>query len=279
MNYFIEGLQGSGKSTLVKRLSEKYPDYRTVYEGEYSPVELAWCAYVDKKTYSEILNKYSEIRSEIEEKSFEEKGLNEKSLNEKELDEKGFGNNSAADDEHMIICYTKIITDIPGFHKDLERYEIYNGRVDKDSFKDIILKRFRNWNGDKYIFECSIFQNIVEDMILFQKCSDEEIIDFYKSIKKTLSGKDYQILYLEADDIASNIDVIRKERSDDKGNEMWFPVMMQYFDNSPYALENKVEGPSALLEHLRHRQELELRICREVFDGNYRVLKSKDYSL
>ena len=294
MNYFIEGLQGSGKSTLVKRLSEKYPDYRTVYEGEYSPVELAWCAYVDKKTYSKILDKYSEIRSEIEEKSFEEKGLNEKSLNEKGLDEKNLNeknlnekvlnekdlwNNGAADDAHMIICYTKIITDISGFHKDLERYEIYNGRVDKDSFKDIILKRFRNWNGDKYIFECSIFQNIVEDMILFQKCSDEEIIDFYKSIKKTLLGKDYQILYLEADDIASNIDVIRKERSDDKGNEMWFPVMMQYFDNSPYALENKVEGPSALLEHLRHRQELELRICREVFDGNYRALKSKDYSL
>jgi thymidylate kinase len=27
MNYFVEGLQGSGKSTLVKKLSEKYSDY------------------------------------------------------------------------------------------------------------------------------------------------------------------------------------------------------------------------------------------------------------
>ena len=26
MNYFVEGLQGSGKSTLVNRLSERYPD-------------------------------------------------------------------------------------------------------------------------------------------------------------------------------------------------------------------------------------------------------------
>ena len=252
MNYFVEGLQGSGKSTLVRRLLEKYHDYKAVCEGDHSPVELAWCAYVDKKTYARILDKYSDIRSEIMEKSYEE-------------------------DDHMIICYTKIITDIPGFHKDLERYEIYNGNLAPESFREIVLKRFRNWSGDKYIFECSLFQNIVEDMILFQKCSDQEIIDFYRKVKDALAGKEYQIMYIRTDDIASNIDVIRKERSDDKGNEMWFPLMMRYFDNSPYAREKKLSGPKALLDHFRHRQELELRICREVFEGKYLELKSKEY--
>ena len=63
MNYFVEGLQGSGKSTFVRRLSEKYHDYKAVCEGDYSPVELAWCAYVDKKTYAGILDKYSEVFS------------------------------------------------------------------------------------------------------------------------------------------------------------------------------------------------------------------------
>ena len=254
MNYFVEGLQGSGKSTLVKILSEKYPDHTAIREGEYSPVELAWCAYTDKETYGGILEKYSGIRDEIAEKSFEE-------------------------DDRMIICYTKIITDIPGFHKDLERYEIYNGRLSPEDFKEVILRRFRNWKDDKNIFECSIFQNIVEDMILFQKCSDREIIEFYKEIKEALAGKEYRIMYLRTDDIAANIDVIRKERSDDKGNEMWFPLMTWYFDNSPYAKEKGLSGKEDLLEHFRHRQELELRICKEVFDGKYVVLKSKDYSI
>lgn len=41
MNFFIEGIQGSRKSTLVRKLSEKYTDYRAICEGDYSPVELA----------------------------------------------------------------------------------------------------------------------------------------------------------------------------------------------------------------------------------------------
>ena len=253
MNYFVEGLQGSGKSTLVKALSDKYPNFKAVREGDYSPVELAWCAYVTMEKYEEILNKYDSLKAEIEEKSFRE-------------------------DDHMVICYTKIITDVPGFHKDLEKNEIYNGNLDPKAFREIILRRLKNWNSDENIFECSIFQNIVEDMILFQKRSDQEITDFYKEVKEALEGKDYRIMYLQADDIASNIDIIRKERSDDKGNEMWFPLMTQYFDNSPYAKEKGLSGTEALLAHFAHRQELELRICREVFEGNYTLLQSKHYT-
>ena len=72
MNFFIEGLQGSGKSTMVRKLSEFNPDYTAVWEGEYSPVELSWCAYVNNDQYEEILKKHPELRSEIEGKTFSE---------------------------------------------------------------------------------------------------------------------------------------------------------------------------------------------------------------
>jgi hypothetical protein len=252
MNYFIEGLQGSGKSTLVQKLHEKYPNHSVFREGDYSPVELAWCAYVSKDEYEKILEKYSGIKQEIINKSHEEDG-------------------------YKVICYTQIITDVPGFHKDLEQYEIYNGRVRAENFRKTILRRYNHWQGDECIFECSIFQNIVEDMILFQNLSDDEIIAFYREIKDALGDRDYKILYLESEDIAGNINTIRKERSDDKGNELWFPLMMNYFNESPYATKNKVSGEEALLAHFKHRQELELRICEEVFRARYVVLKSKGY--
>lgn len=55
MDYYVEGLQGSGKTTLVRKLSEKYPGCMTYMEGDYSPVELAWCAQMSEARYSEVL--------------------------------------------------------------------------------------------------------------------------------------------------------------------------------------------------------------------------------
>ena len=163
MNYFIEGLQGSGKSTLVRKLSELHPDHSAICEGDYSPVELAWCAYVDESKYQEILEKYTAIRSMIEEKSFSE-------------------------GDKRIVCYTKIITDVPGYHKDLEQYEIYNGRTSFDDFKDILLRRYKAWQDDRMIFECSLFQNTIEDMILFRCFTDEDILAFYRQVREALNG-------------------------------------------------------------------------------------------
>lgn len=250
MNYFIEGLQGSGKSTLVNTLAQKHPDHVIFREGDYSPVELAWCAYVTDEEYDAILEKYSDIRHLIEEKTHTE-------------------------NDHKIICYTQILTDVPGFHRDLENYEIYNGRRSFDEFKSIVFSRYRNWTGTGMIFECSILQNIIEDMILYRDVSDREIMDFYRELSGIIHDRDFSILYLETMDIAENIAVIRKERSDDQGNEMWFPLMLKFFDESPYAHNHGVSGEEELLKHFAHRQEMELRICREIFPDRVTVLRSK----
>ena len=93
-NYFVEGLQGAGKSTMVKLISDKLPEYKVFREGDYSPVELAWCAYVTKMQYMDILERYPTLEAEISSKTVEE-------------------------GKHKVICYTQILTDVAGFHKDL----------------------------------------------------------------------------------------------------------------------------------------------------------------
>ena len=253
MNYFAEGLQGSGKSTLISKLSELHPECVPIREGEYSPVELAWCAYLTKQEYRDVLEEFGSLRRQIEE-------------------------NAHTEGDRVIVCYTKVMAEDRRFYQELEKHEIYNNRVSFDEFKKIILDRFRNWNSDGMIFECSLLQNIVEDLMLYRVASDDEIIAFYREIREALEGKEYRILYLKARDIAGNLQVIRRERSDEKGNEIWFPMMLEYFDHCPGPAARGLAGEKALLDHFARRQELELRICREVFPDRHVILQSKKYS-
>ena len=254
MNYFVEGLQGSGKSTLVKKLSEKYPECKAVNEGDYSPIELAWCARMSENQYLEVLKQWNDLKDQIIDKSHKE-------------------------EDYWIVCYTKIKSQNRDFYHQLENYEIYNGRTSLEQYKNIVLTRYKNWQGDNNIFECSLFQNAVEDMILFRDLPDETIIDFYKEVRSVLGEKEYEIYYIESSDIKSNINIVRKERTDKEGNEIWFNMLMSYFVNSPYAKKRSLKNYEDLLEHLQHRQTLELRICHEVFDEKFTVIRSKAYDL
>ncbi len=252
MNYFVEGSQGSGKSTLCAALKRKYPDHELYMEGFYSPIELAWCAYVNEKEYQKILERYPKMNETIKENSF-------------------------AEEDHRIITYTRIKTEDRSFYEDLQRYEIYNGRIDPDRFKEIIFKRYKRYEGENAIFECSLFQNITEDLILFQEEDDKEIISFYEQIAKILEKKKMKILYLKSDDIRGNIIKVSKERVDEKGSEVWFDLLCDYFDRSPYAVHRKITGEEALYAHLEHRQKLELEICEKLFKDQILILRSKDY--
>lgn len=253
-NYFIEGLQGAGKTTFVQQFSNTLTDYKVFREGDYSPVELAWCAYVTEEQYNKILLDYPSLNAEIRDKTVTE-------------------------DEHKIICYTQVLTDVPNFHKNLEKFEIYNGNLSGESFENIILQRFKKWNGEGQIFECSIFQNIIENQMLYLMMTDDEILSFYKKLERVLTDKPYKIIYLDMEDIPQGIDIIRKERSDDEGNELWFPMMVRYLEESPYGKEHFLTGLDGLLKHLEKRRALEHRIMNEVFKDRTIVVKSKNYIL
>ena len=107
--------------------------------------------------------------------------------------------------------------------------------------------------------------------------SDDEIMEFYKKVADRLNGKDYEIVYLETDNVCESINAIRRQRSDENGNELWFPMMMEYLEKSPYGIHNNIKGFDGLVEHLKHRQELELRILENVFDGRYQIVKSRSF--
>ncbi len=54
-NIFIEGIQEMGKSMLLNHLARQKPEYHICREGDYSPVDLAWCTWMTEEEYNQVL--------------------------------------------------------------------------------------------------------------------------------------------------------------------------------------------------------------------------------
>ncbi len=253
INLWIEGLQGSGKSTLLQEIVTMNPQLKVCREGDYSPVELAWCAWMDKEQYEAVLARYEAITEEIKQYTVQE-------------------------GDRFIVMYTRILTDIPGFHRDLEQYEIYNRRKSYDEVNDVVTSRYKAFRDTGYVFECSFLQNLTEDLILFHEKNDEEILAFYRELFAALDKESFRLVYLYSDNIKENIRIISKERSDTDGTPLWLPMMLEYLKYSPYGMKSGLESFDDLVAHLKHRQELELRIIKEVVGERAMILPSKKWT-
>lgn len=253
-NVFVEGIQGMGKSTLVSRLAAAVPELRVCREGDHSPVDLAWCTWMTKEEYETVLERYGSIRDEIVKNTVSERG-------------------------HFIISYTRILTDIPHFHKELEKYEVYNGRKTLGELRELVLTRYRNFAGTGYLFECAFFQNIIEDLLLYHMLTDDEIVEFYRELYGTVNQEQFLLLYLYSDGLEETIGSIRKERCDDRGNELWYPMLLEYLKHSPYGEKYGCSTFEEVIAHFRHRQQLEMRIIREVIGDRAVILPAKEWEM
>lgn len=253
-NIFIEGIPGMGKSTFLNHIARQKPEYHTCREGDYSPFDLAWCTWMTAEEYAQIIKKYQPLREEII-------------------------RNTTNEGNRFVVSYTKIITDIPNFHRDLEQYEIYRSAKPLHEFKEIIFTRYANFSQTGYLTECSFFQNVIEDLILFYLLDDDEIVEFYRELYSKMQRENFLLLYLYSDELEKHINYIKKERCDNHGRELWYPMMLEYLMHSPYGKQHGYNDFSDILSHFRHRQCLELRIIDEIIGEQAVILPAKNWSM
>ncbi len=253
-NVFIEGTQGSGKSTLTTRLAQKYTAYHPYREGDLSPIELAWCSYLTLEQYQEILIKYAAYADEIKKNTLEE-------------------------GDRRVVSYTRILTEQRAFYEYMESFEIYNGRITFDQFREILLSRYQKLNTYGNIFECSLFQNTIENMLLFYEMSEEEIFAFYQEVYTVLREKNIKILYLQTDELRQSIEHVKKERVDTEGNEIWFDLVLRYFETSPFGVRNHCAGMEDYVAHLQRRMRIEKKIMEEIMGACSVILPAKRYEI
>lgn len=253
-NLFIEGIPGSGKSTLLLRLHERFPDYACYAEGDLSTLELAWCAYLSEDAYQSALLNWPELACDIREKSKQEDGM-------------------------RIVAYTKIRTENLSFYTAMAQHEIYGGRRRMEAFRKIVLRRFRAFQGEGNLFECAFFQNILEELMLFGQYDDGQILSFYKELISALDMRAFRLIRLRTPDVAQSVQAIRRERVNEQGEEVWYPLMLSYLVDSPYGRAHGYKGLEDVVAHFERRIALEDRITALLPAGRCIEIDSKRYDL
>lgn len=119
----------------------------------------------------------------------------------------------------------------------------------------------------------------IETLILFYQLSDEEILAFYRRLYGMVKKDEFLLLYLFSDKIEENTQLIRKERLDGQGNELWYGLMMEYLIHSPYGQQHGCQNFEDLADHFRHRQQVELRIIQEVVRERAVILPAKRWDI
>lgn len=252
-NIFIEGIQGSGKSSLLYKLGNSLKDYKVYYEGSLNPVELGWCAYLSNEDYKNILIKYSDISSDIKCYTRDE-------------------------GKNKVVAYTKIITDIENFHRVLEEKVIHHGNLPWEDFEKIILSRYEKFKNFGNIFEASFFQNTITTMILFYDLRDDEIFNFYNEVFNILKNKNFKLIYLKVDNIEETLLRLKENRTDTRGNKIWFELLNNYIKNSPYGKKYGLENIKGVTSFLYRRMNIELKIVENILgDSGIIVNESYDY--
>ncbi|HKM34439.1 MAG TPA: hypothetical protein VJY54_06825 [Lachnospiraceae bacterium] len=114
--------------------------------------------------------------------------------------------------------------------------------------------------------------------MLFAEYSDEQILDFYKKLIANISD-DFLVIRLISTDIENCITQIKEERINEQGEEVWYHLMMNYLNQSPYGKSHNYHNFDDLLLHFNRRISIEKRISNELLHKRCIDVESKKYQL
>ena len=115
--------------------------------------------------------------------------------------------------------------------------------------------------------------------MLFYCMTDDDIVEFYRGAFELVKDKDFVMIYLDTKDLAGGLECIKRERTDERGNEIWYELMMRFVAESPLGKEQGYKDFSDLVEHLERRRALELRVIEEIIGEQCLVVASKEYDV
>lgn len=254
----VEGIPGSGKSTIAKRICEYLGqngvNSKLYNEGDLNPADLSWHACVPLYEFYQILERHPQEKAAIlAQTSFEE--------------------------EYAIVAYTKIPTKNEALYPMFESFEVFDNRAPFEVYKKLHFKRWKTFGqkalaeNEVSIFECAYFQNHVNELLLFRMVDESAIKDYMISLLDTVRELNPVILYLSQPDIAQTIEWIGNVRVNAKGEKDWLERATTYVGNSPYGKQHQLAGFDGLVACMEKRKAIE-RYLMQALDVKSYIIES-----
>ncbi|PKK94804.1 MAG: hypothetical protein CVV60_04555 [Tenericutes bacterium HGW-Tenericutes-5] len=263
--YFIEGLPGSGKTTMARRLSEylRFLGEDVVFynEGDLHPVDLAWIAILREEELLDLIKRYPSLEKPIK------------------------ANIRRFKDKYHL-AYTLVDIDIltKDFYDYCLQYEIYQIE-DEVLFLEEHLNLWKAFfeetkDYDKtYVFECIFLQNHINELLLKYDLSIDDIVEYYERFQEVLKGNKVQVIYIKQLDIENTLKRITEERrtNDKTLYKDWIDHVIEYVESSTFGKTKNYYGYQGTLEYFKDRQAIELKVLDQLKINKTVINLENDY--
>lgn len=242
----IEGLPGSGKSTIAKMVSEILIEHgkkvRLVQEGNLDhPADYDGVAFYSAEEFSSLVDAHEACKHILE-------------------------RGATTYQDGFLIPYRKMKEEFGVDFPDHVVQEIFSNDIYELPFEQnvkLITEKWRNFtesvisaDGDSItIFECCFIQNPLTMGLVKYNQSKEENVQYVLELERIVQLLNPLLIYIHQQDVAHTFDKAIQERSKE-----WSNGFIQYYTNQGWGLAEGYHGVEGTVKVLQARKELETEI-------------------
>ncbi|WP_337034052.1 adenylyl-sulfate kinase [Paenibacillus illinoisensis] len=260
----VEGLPGSGKSTIAKMVSDiliqRGLRVKLFQEGDLNhPADYEGVAFYTEEQFGDLLDAHQACRDILESRAI-------------------------AYRNGYLIPYRQIKEELGEAFSDDTVQEIFSRDIYELPFeqnKDLITSKWRSFsesvlaaNDDTVIiFECCFIQNPLTMGLVKCNQSREDNVNYVLELEHMVQDLNPLLIYIDQKDIAHTFDKAVKERPKE-----WSDGFIQYYTNQGWGASRGYHGVPGTVKVLQARKELETEIYQILQMDKY-WLDNSEYSL